>query len=480
MKRHMLLITNLIIIFFIIAGFSAVVYKDTRTYQELAEKHLEYIVSLADTNISKYIEYSMDKPVMVSKTMANDAFLKSWLLQEPQKTGDEKYLEQLYDYLKAYQTKYDYITAFCVSERTGNYYYQNGLNKTISPNDEHDIWYYNFTESGHEYDLQVDTNEEHNDAITIFVNSRIEGDDGSLMGVIGVGLELSSVEDMIHEYEDDYGLSVYIINAGGAENSFTGNTDIFVDKSSLEARTGISDIDLNESNDYDLQWFTIGGERKCLITKYDKTLGWYLVLEKETNSISSSFQQSIKNNILFMLISLIACVLVITAVFLTYNRRIVVIENTDELTGLPNRKLFMKQYPALLRKHRNQKMTMFMFDIDHFKEINDTQGHMFGNVVLSTVGQTLKCIVVGHGIVARWGGDEFLGILTVEPEKANQILYTFLDQLKNEDNGAHYPVTASVGLAEVDVSLSQDQMFKKVDEALYKSKEAGGDGITSF
>jgi hypothetical protein len=214
-KKHILLITNLVIVFFIVAGFTAVVYQNTLSYQELAEKHLENIVSLTETDISKYIENTMDKPIMVSKTMANDVFLKTWLSHEPENTQNEEYLDQLFRYLKAYQTKYDYTTVFCISDQTGNYYYQDGLNKTLSRQDEHDIWYFNFVDLGQEYDLEVDTNEKSNNTISIFINFRVVGDGGKLLGVIGVGFEVASIEDVIQRYENTYDLAVYIVNIGG-------------------------------------------------------------------------------------------------------------------------------------------------------------------------------------------------------------------------------------------------------------------------
>jgi hypothetical protein len=217
MKKHILLISNLIIIISLIAGFGGVVYKDTRTYQNLVEKHLENIVSLADIDISKQIENSMTRPVMVSKTMANDEFLKQWFSKEQENYNNDTYLEQLYSYLKTYKVKYGYTTVFCISEQTGNYYYQVGLNKKISKSDEHDIWYYNFIKSGHEYDLQIDTNEADKNTITVFINFRMESEDGRLLGVIGVGLEISDIENVIRSYEKDYDLSVYIVNVGGSK-----------------------------------------------------------------------------------------------------------------------------------------------------------------------------------------------------------------------------------------------------------------------
>jgi len=478
-KRHILLVSNLIIIFAIVAGFAAIVYKDTRNYQDLAEKHLESIVSLADINISKQIENSMSKPVMVSKTMANDEFLKTWLYKEPENYADDTYLEELYGYLKAYQEKYDYTTVFCISDITGNYYYQDGFNKTLSRGDEHDVWYYNFLESGHEYDLQLDTNQASNNEITVFVNLRVDAGDGTLLGVIGVGLQVDFIEDTIRSYERDYGLAVYIINAGGAENSFTGSTEVFVSEEELSERLGISEkIEMNKSDESLMQWFTSGSERKCLITKYNETLGWYLVLEMETSSISSSFHEMIKSNLLFVLISLAACILVTTAVFINYNQRIVNIENTDDLTGLPNRKMFTKQFQAFSRKHHEKKKTLFMLDIDDFKDVNDTYGHIFGNAVLSLVGEKLKSAICGHGFAVRWGGDEFLGILSLDSGEAEQILGRFMDSLKGAEKELHRCITVSVGVIEINGKLTTEQMVKKVDEALYNSKKGGRNRIT--
>ncbi len=255
MKKHMLLSCTMIIIFITVVSFVCMVYRNTKAYQELAEKHLENVLSLAGADILKRIENSMTKPVMVSKTMANDEFLKNWLKDEPNNSHRQAYLKQLYDYLKAYQLKYGYTTVFCVSEQTGNYYYQDGLNKVISKTDKHDVWYYNFIESGNEYDLQVDTNEVSGNSVTVFVNFRMENDDGSLLGVIGVGLQLGLIEEMIRLYETDYDISVYIINVGGSENSFNGSTDIFIGYDELAERTGISDeIDMTRYGEPKMQW----------------------------------------------------------------------------------------------------------------------------------------------------------------------------------------------------------------------------------
>lgn len=479
MKKYMLLISNIIIVLSIVAGFTLIVYRDTKSYQELAEKQLEDTISLADNDISNHIENSMNKPVMASKTMANDEFLKTWLSDEPGNTGNDEYMGQIFNYLKTYQVKYDYTTVFCVSAQTGNYYYQDGLNKTVSKNDEHDIWYYNFIDSGQEYDLEVDTNEANNNNITVFVNFRVEDDNGNLLGIIGVGLQASFIEETIRSYENDYDLSVYIVNVGGADNSFNSGTDIFVSEDMLPEYTGIKEkIKMSKSQESKIQWFTSDGERKCLITKYDDTLRWYLIYEMETNSISSTFQNRIKSNVFLMVISLASCILVTTIVFRNCNKRIIEIENTDELTGLSNRRLFSLQYLEFIKKNRDMEMTFFMLDIDYFKEINDKYGHMYGNEVLMMVSDKLRNSIKPYGIAARWGGDEFIGVLSLGTCETRKIMNKYMESIKNEEIFGSHKVTVSVGIIEINKEHSLEQVIKKADKAMYNSKQNGRDQIT--
>ena len=481
MKKHILLLSNLIIILSIIAGFICIVYRDTTAYQRLAEQHLQNILSLADINISKNIENSMTKPVMVSKTMANDEFLKKWLTEEPAHDQDSSYMNQLYSYLQTYQKKYDYASVFCISSKTGNYYYQNGFNKTLSPSDAHDVWYYNFIKTGHEYDLEVDTNQADQDSVTLFVNFRINDRSGQLLGIIGIGLKISLLENTIQSYNRDYGVSVYIMNTAGAKNSFHGKTSVFIQEGDLTSRTGIRDkIVLNKAEVPHLQWFTSNGERKCLITRYNKTLGWYLILEKDTSSISSMFQKSILNNILFMLVSLLICITVTTTVFLNYNKRIITMENTDDLTGLPNQKLFSSKFLSFLRKQKGKKKSLFMLDIDHFKMINDTHGHQFGNLILALIGRDLMQSVSDCGISSRWGGDEFLGVLAVSPEDARDILTRFIATLTDTERDECYHVSVSIGISEIPDRCSLEEAVERADQALYRSKNEGRGRITIF
>jgi diguanylate cyclase (GGDEF)-like protein len=136
------------------------------------------------------------------------------------------------------------------------------------------------------------------------------------------------------------------------------------------------------------------------------------------------------------------------------------------------------KYHSLVRKHHETKKTFFMFDVDDFKKINDTHGHLFGNAILAMVGEALQNTMNGAGIAARWGGDEFVGMLHATPQEAEDILNRFMDTLKNENKESCYRVTVSAGIVEIDEMLSVEQIIKKVDEAVYLSKQNGKNRIT--
>jgi diguanylate cyclase (GGDEF)-like protein len=478
-RRHLFPFCNLVIVFFIVSGFTIVVYNDTRTYQDLTEQNIKCIVNLADLNIEKFIESTMSKPVTVSRTMANDSFLKTWISKETKYKDDNNYLKQLYNYLEAYRQKYGYSTVFCVSAQTGHYYYQNGLLKTISPENLNDIWFYNFIKSGQEHDLEINTCKENGNENTIFVNFRIENVDGTLLGVIGVGIPVIYLENQLRFYEQEYGLSICIINSSPVQTSFPGSTAHFITENDLENHTGISPaVLLNKAEDAQLQWFTINGTLKCLITRYNSTLGWHLIVEKDTASLRKVFREQIRKNIIFMLISLAACISVTTIVFIKYNQMVILNENRDELTGLFNRKLFLKQFPSFMRKHREKSKTLFMLDIDKFKLINDTYGHLFGNAVLEMIGEKLHRLINGQGMTARWGGDEFTGILALDLKASEDLLTELMNELKNEKKDARYRITVSVGLVTINQKNTIEEIFKQADTALYCSKENGRNRVT--
>ena len=118
------------------------------------------------------------------------------------------------DYLAGIRIGLDYEAAFVISEQTGRYYYYTGLNRLIDPEGE-DAWYKSFLESGQDYAFDVDNDELLRDAWTIFVNARIEGSGGTLLGVCGVGIHMTKSQALFRSLEREYAVRISLIDPEG-------------------------------------------------------------------------------------------------------------------------------------------------------------------------------------------------------------------------------------------------------------------------
>jgi diguanylate cyclase (GGDEF)-like protein/PAS domain S-box-containing protein len=159
----------------------------------------------------------------------------------------------------------------------------------------------------------------------------------------------------------------------------------------------------------------------------------------------------------------------------------------DALTELPNRMLFMDRLQvALAQSKRNKKkLAVMMLDLDNFKDINDTLGHMVGDKLLKEVGHRLTGILRQSDTVARLGGDEFV-ILLSNLEKveyaagvAKVILKSFQKPFLTADN--KIISNASVGIAIFPNDCEDvDSLLKKSDVAMYSVKTHGRNGYKFF
>ena len=161
--------------------------------------------------------------------------------------------------------------------------------------------------------------------------------------------------------------------------------------------------------------------------------------------------------------------------------------NHDELTGLPNRTLFMAELKKGLveAKQSQQELVLMFIDLDRFKKVNDSLGHSVGDKMISIVGERLKLIVDKNDIVARLGGDEFL-VLIKDVKKHNDILVKvtkILKIIKEPISIEHYTLysSASIGISRYPIDdIRADNLLKYADTAMYKAKEEGGDNYQFY
>jgi two-component system cell cycle response regulator len=151
---------------------------------------------------------------------------------------------------------------------------------------------------------------------------------------------------------------------------------------------------------------------------------------------------------------------------------------TDGLTGLLNRRAFFESAAEMCRAAQaGSALSAVMFDIDHFKRINDTYGHEMGDQVLSAVGAEIR----GGGQVAgRLGGEEFCVLIygdALEALNGAGELQQSIRALRFDHNGQVFINTCSFGIAEWETGDTIDRLLRRADVAMYQAKQSGRDKI---
>ena len=156
--------------------------------------------------------------------------------------------------------------------------------------------------------------------------------------------------------------------------------------------------------------------------------------------------------------------------------------HTDSLTGLYNRRYFMEQAEGELRRaQRYATLTaILMFDLDHFKRVNDTYGHSVGDQVLREVARHTAQTLRAADIVGRIGGEEFAILLpqvdaVQAREVASRLCTSVADLVIRSEQGVALPITISLGVAitQADSSVSLQKLLAQADHALYEAKHRG-------
>ena len=156
----------------------------------------------------------------------------------------------------------------------------------------------------------------------------------------------------------------------------------------------------------------------------------------------------------------------------------------DQLTGIYNRRRMDEIIEQRLNRHRrrnDQGIALLMYDIDHFKKINDTYGHEVGDGALRELTRRVLAIVRDEDVVGRWGGEEFL-ILVSNITRADAI--NLAERIRQHVAATPFlhgkTLTISVGVAFAEEGDTESSLFDRVDQALYKAKNSGRNCVASF
>ena len=163
-------------------------------------------------------------------------------------------------------------------------------------------------------------------------------------------------------------------------------------------------------------------------------------------------------------------------------QELTILAMTDQLTGLYNRHSLFDIGPKYLSDAKRHKfpVSLLVFDLDHFKNVNDTYGHAVGDIVLQLIGQVLQENCRNEDFVARFGGEEFVMLLShcdldfavTKAESLRQVI----EMSKPNDS----TMTASIGVAVFSEDDDFESLFDKADKAVYQAKESGRNKVMVY
>jgi diguanylate cyclase (GGDEF)-like protein/PAS domain S-box-containing protein len=157
----------------------------------------------------------------------------------------------------------------------------------------------------------------------------------------------------------------------------------------------------------------------------------------------------------------------------------------DSLTNLPNRRCMELKVAQSLQDHQQlgRQCALLLFDLDHFKQVNDTYGHDVGDAVLEVVAETLVRSLRTLDLVGRWGGDEFLVLMldvhAIDLGDLAERCRVLIAQSSAACHSTRVSVTASIGATMLSHTDSAATAVRRADELMYQSKHSGGDRTTT-
>lgn len=328
-KNDKLLQTNLLISIILIIGFIATAIFSYRANYQVSLHNIEQVSSLSADGIYYQMASLFSKPINISLTMAHDSLLIEHLSKESSHMEDEEYIKTIQQYLKTYEKKYQFDSVFLVSTTSGRYYNFDGLDRVLEKGDPENNWYFELLDNTEEYSLNVD-NDEVNGAdnkITTFVNCKITGTDGNVIGVVGVGIRMDYLKALLKEYEDKFHVNVSLVNKKGdveISTTYTGyeKTDWF----KVHNQESIKDkvLDWNKDSDNLEIWSSDSGNigRSFIVTRYIPELSWNLVVMQNTEEVVHNMRMRLYQSCFIVVLVILIVLFIITTVIRNFNRQI--------------------------------------------------------------------------------------------------------------------------------------------------------------
>lgn len=426
---------------------------------------------LTADNIYSEIRKDLVSPILISSTMAQDTYLRDWVID------GERDAQRLTRYLAEVKAQYNASTTFFVSERSRVYYHASGPLHKVDLTSPKDSWYARVRAMTDPYEINVDADSASPRQLAIFINYRVLDFQGRLLGATGIGLTVDSVMSHIKRYQETFQRKVYFVAPDTGRITMSGSDDLGRRIADIPGLTDVAAAALKVKSGV----FSYQGPNgtQLLHVREIPELKWYLFVERSEDDALADIRRATYFNLLVCLLVTIVVTTVAKLVLDRHHRRLEAMATTDTLTGLANRNAFNILFPQAVRSAERIQapLSLILFDLDHFKRLNDTHGHLAGDMALKTVATVLRPQLRNNDVFARWGGEEFLVMLqhtslAQAAEVADKLRSTLAAHpLLHE--GTAIALSASFGVAQQHPNEEPGPLLTRADSALYAAKHAG-------
>jgi diguanylate cyclase (GGDEF)-like protein len=431
---------------------------------------------LTSDTVYSEIQKDLVRPILISSMMSRDTFMRDWVV------NGEQDPEKMTRYLNEVMTHYGAYTAFFVSNTSLTYYHAKGVLKQVKATEPRDTWYFRVRDMADPYEINVDPDLANKDNLTFFINYKVYDYNNRFIGAAGVGLTVDAVIKLIDKYQQRYQRSVFFVDKfgrlvltgaeGGPEGARIGRTLGELDS----MKDLVSQLPKPHSGSYE---YSVRDQGHFLNVRFIPELNWYLFVDKREDGALSEIRQSLYLNLLICLIVTLIVLALLNRVIKRYQGKIQAQAILDSLTELPNRRGFdLLAAQAMHEAQREPKpLTALLLDLDHFKVLNDTYGHLAGDQVLIGFARDLESCLRHSDIVCRWGGEEFIVLLKdtdgetglMVAEKIRQ----HVEQQRYAYNDNALQLTVSIGLTTLQTDDTLHTLLSRADHAMYRAKQAG-------
>lgn len=460
-----------IVVFVALLGFSTTNFFVTQKSNK--QQIQSYLLPLAMENLDSSIQKKLLKPSMISLVLSTTTLV-----------GNNNFAFNVTNYLKSVNNQYPDIDSSYIALDKNQVYFTNFSDKKHFSNDDKNFdRYFELKESNQNYLIKIKKNGQFENSTSIFMDYKIYDKEGKFLGIAGVNLNSSVIENVIKDFEKKYNFNAYFISSNGTIIFGSDEQERFSNLKDNDFLNYIKNILVQKNS---AEYFNFKNDNFFLKIKYFPNIDAYLFVEAKISDFNTDNKKAFMANIFISLFVTIFITSLILFAVKYYQKRLKVLATTDILTNIPNRTSFNHyfQYLSAFSQRNQTPLSLAIFDIDNFKLVNDTFGHVTGDDIIQKIATIASECIRKSDMLARWGGDEFVLLF---PNTKLEDAYLVCEKIRlavfnNTELSLQIDgkqISISIGLVETNSKSTMEKNIKSADKLLYISKTSGKN-ITTF